>query len=135
MNNNSIIKLIITLIDVDSDRLEPETIRLLERIEELKRLKVIENVERILEPTSNLSAPSKAGGSHLPGILEIEAEAKQIPRAMISVDQETNLKYEVQLVKKPDDTIIVDFKRYECSDDEFFSMVAKIKNIIIETKV
>ena len=54
---------------------------------------------------------------------------------MISVDQETNLKYEVQLVKKPDDTIIVDFKRYECSDDEFFSMVAKIKNIIIETKV
>ena len=58
MNNISNVKLIITLIHIDSNRLETETIKLLKQMKQLKLLNVIEKVKRILEPKSNSSEPN-----------------------------------------------------------------------------
>ena len=129
MNNISTVKLIITLIDVDSDRLEEETIKLLKHMKQLKLLNVIEKVKRILEPESNSSEQNKAGGGYLPGKLELELEVEQISRIKRLVDEKTNGKYELQLIKTKDGTEIVKVQRQNCSDEDFYALINKIKNM------
>ena len=129
MNNISTVKLIITLIDVDSDRLEEETIKLLKHMKQLKLSNVIEKVKRILEPESNSSEQNKAGGGYLPGIIELELEVEQISRIKRLVDEKTNGKYELQLIKTKDGTEIVKVQRQNCSDEEFYALIDKIKNM------
>ena len=129
MNNISTVKLIITLTDVDSDRLEEETIKLLKHMKQLKLSNVIEKVKRILEPESNSSEQNKAGGGYLPGIIELELEVEQISRIKRLVDEKTNGKYELQLIKTKDGTEIVKVQRQNCSDEEFYALIDKIKNM------
>ena len=128
MNNISNVKLIITLIHIDSNRLEAETIKLLKQMKQLKLLNVIEKVKRILEPKSNSSEPNKGGG-YLPGIIELELEVEQISRIKRLVDEKTNGKYELQLIKTKDGTEIVKVQRQNCSDEEFYALIDKIKNM------
>ena len=130
MNNISTVKLIITLTDVDSDRLEEETIKLLKHMKQLKLSNVIEKVKRILEPESNSFEPNKGGG-YLPGIieLELEAEEERITRSMSLVDEKTNGKYKVQFFRK-DGTLILQAERQNCSDEEFYTLLHEIKNMI-----
>ena len=128
MNNISNVKLIITLIHIDSNRLETETIKLLKQMKQLKLLNVIEKVKRILEPKSNSSEPNKGGG-YLPGIIELELEVEQISRIKRLVDEKTNGKYELQLIKTKDGTEIVKVQRQNCSDEEFYALIDKIKNM------
>ena len=131
MNNISTVKLIITLIDVDSDRLEEETIKLLKHMKQLKLSNVIEKVKRILEPESNSSEQNKAGGGYLPGIieLELEAEEERITRSMSLVDEKTNGKYKVQFFRK-DGTLIIQAERQNCSDEEFYTLLHEIQNMM-----
>ena len=130
MNNISTVKLIITLTDVDSDRLEEETIKLLKHMKQLKLSNVIEKVKRILEPESNSFEPNKGGG-YLPGIieLELEAEEERITRSMSLVDEKTNGKYKVQFFRK-DGSLIFQAERQNCSDKEFYTLLHEIKNMI-----
>ena len=128
MNNISNVKLIITLIHIDSNRLETETIKLLKQMKQLKLLNVIEKVKRILEPESNSSEPNKGGG-YLPGIIELELEVEQISRIKRLVDEKTNGKYELQFIKTKDGTEIVKVQRQNCSDEEFYALIDKIKNM------
>ena len=128
MNNISNVKLIITLIHIDSNRLEAETIKLLKQMKQLKLLNVIEKVKRILEPKSNSSEPNKGGG-YLPGIIELELEVEQISRIKRLVDEKTNGKYELQFIKTKDGTEIVKVQRQNCSDEEFYALIDKIKNM------
>ena len=131
MNNISTVKLIITLTDVDSDRLEEETIKLLKHMKQLKLSNVIEKVKRILEPESNSSEQNKAGGGYLPGKLEVELEGgeEQIPRVMSLVDEKTNGKYKVQCFRR-DGTLIVQAERQNCSDEEFYTLLHEIQNMM-----
>lgn len=128
MNNISTVKLIITLTDVDSDRLEEETIKLLKHMKQLKLSNVIEKVKRILEPESNSSEPNKGGG-YLPGIIELELGVEQISRIKRLVDEKTNGKYKVQCFRR-DGTLIVQAERQNCSDEEFYALIDKIKNMM-----
>ena len=130
MNNISTVKLIITLIDVDSDRLEEETIKLLKHMKQLKLSNVIEKVKRILEPESNSFEPNKGGG-YLPGIieLELEAEEERITRSMSLVDEKTNGKYKVQFFRE-DGSLIFQAERQNCSDEEFYTLLHEIKNMM-----
>ena len=130
MNNISTVKLIITLTDVDSDRLEEETIKLLKHMKQLKLSNVIEKVKRILEPESNSSEQNKAGGGYLPGIIELELEVEQISRIKRLVDEKTNGKYELQFIKTKDGTEIVKVQRQNCSDEEFYALIDKIQNMM-----
>ena len=153
MNNISTVKLIITLIDVDSDRLEEETIKLLKHMKQLKLLNVIEKVKRILEPESNSSEQNKAGGGYLPGKLEVEFEGgeEQISRVIRSVDEKTNGKHKVQCFRRDgtliyqyekingkskeqcfrrDGTLIYQTERQNCSDEEFYALIDKIQNMM-----
>jgi len=130
MNNISNVKLIITLIHIDSNRLEAETIKLLKQMKQLKLLNIIEKVKRILEPESNSSEPNKGGG-YLPGIieLELEGEEERITRSMSLVDEKTNGKYKVQFFRN-DGTLILQAERQNCSDEEFYSLLHEVKNMM-----
>ena len=128
MNNISTVKLIITLTDVDSDRLEEETIKLLKHMKQLKLSNVIEKVKRILEPESNSSEPNKGGG-YLPGIIELELGVEQISRIKRLVDEKTNGKYKVQCFRR-DGTLIVQAERQNCSDEEFYTLLHEIQNMM-----
>jgi len=132
MNNISTVKLSITLIDVNPDRLEEETIKLFKHMKQLKLSNVIEKVKRILEPESNSSEQNK-GGRYLPGIIELELEAgeEQISRVMGLVDEKINGKYEVQFVKTKDSTLIVKAQRKTCSEEEFDTLLHKIQNFML----
>ena len=100
-------------------------------MKQLKLSNVIEKVKRILEPESNSSEQNKAGGGYLPGIieLELEAEEERITRSMSLVDEKTNGKYKVQFFRK-DGTLIIQAERQNCSDEEFYTLLHEIQNMM-----
>ena len=116
MNNISNVKLIITLIHIDSNRLETETIKLLKQMKQLKLLNVIEKVKRILEPESNSSEPNKGGG-YLPGIIELELEAEE---------EDEDLQNDEGEVSKPETKILeaVALHDYVPDDPKILSLTA-----------